>query len=338
MENTRKIFKVQLFSSIIGLTVFGAVVFFFVYACIYSLRDNEYIVYKEKYDKYYKHQLNYLMNEPINAGDKHDPEKLCKIITVKFTACGNIYNADDKSYNNKYIVTVYNNSDEDITDVEVTIPYVTHLGERGKRWVHCDDISGNSYATAIVDTAKYEYIAVEGFAYVTTDDCTSPAICYEEFGYDVQLPEENAKTLVDEEVINNIIGGKVEPKTQGELISDALPYMIPAGILSLIFVFVVIRTIGLLKKIKNGEVTVVNGKVVLLSPELKEQQAEKQHLLMDYRYQKQLKKYENKNKQEQEMSDKTPLPSDFDDGHPTTHDCGGFDINPDDFKIDPNDY
>ncbi len=331
--------KVRVGSLIFTIIFLGFILSMLVYGCVNSLRDNDYIEYKEKYDKYYEHQLNYLMNTPIEAGDKYNSDKLCKIITLSFTPTGNPFTSNGKVYYAQYTAIIYNNSDEDVLDVEAFFPYVSYLGVKGSRWVWCEKISANSYARVTISSSNHEDIELLGFAYVSTEDCTGQAICYKETGNDIQLSVEDAKKLIDEDVINNIVGGKVEPLSQAQLIELALPMLIVAGIFGIMIISVIIKSIIVIKKLRSGKYVVVNGRLLsIYDPEAinrvrnQADEAKLRQIAEEKGYSP--KEYYQKLKE----LDQKPLPSDFDDGHPTNHNCGGFDIDPDDFKIDPNNY
>ena len=335
MDNKVKEYRRGKLSLIIMLAFITSM---FTAVSVYVSVDFASINYKEKYDELYEHQLEYLMDEPVEYDDRYERENICRLIAVDYTYTGEYEKWNGKSYYKKINVRLTNTANEPLYNVKLKVPYRQH---------YIDEIS---YFEVMVGTVLKEGkeftielpepAVVYDWGLVTLKGCTQDALCYtyyteEGYSYSEAIEE------IDHYLIDAVLGGKPVAKTSEEKLR-AIPVYVITGLLYLALLILIVNVLQRSKEVARGEYEIINGEVVPKSKVASYTKArEIMSKLIDEEDKEVLSLFTSKQKKKEEEDKEVAsalMPADFDDGHPTTHDCGGFDINEDDFKIDPNDY
>lgn len=287
--------------------------------------DFDTIRYNEKFEEMYEHQLEYYENEGGEADDKYDPEELCNVVSVSVVPIGNYVTYGEETFSLTYLVTITNETGASLTDTCIKIPY--KIRDDNKIYYFEKQLGIVPIGEQSVQIEAPYYIKAFNVAMIKTGDTSEYGVCYPPIARDGEISETQAIEFVDLEAIEAIIGEKPKQKSVADIL-NGLPLYIATIVLFIAFLKSLVNTLKGVNEVSRGNYAVINGNIVPKS----DSEAIKLEKALSGEFSNQLDKKSYIHKAEK------PMPSDFDDGHETTHDCGGFEINEDDYKIDPNDY
>ncbi len=282
------------------------------------------ISYDNRFEELYEHQYEYIMNETQDFDDVFDRDEFCNFVEINFEQGGKWIEQDGVVYFQDLKIEFTNHSNRNFTELSISLLYEDYNGESGQFDVTIGDVGAGSIA---LKELKMPRLCKVKKVCLVSESRISNAVCYAiERGAEMLTPFE-AGRLIDITLITALIGERPEP-----ILSGTIKYLI-AFILCVISLGAIIISKLIaddIARVKRGEFVVEEGKI---------KPNRTTNKIIDT-----IEKVIEEVVEEEEVGEKSlketekTLPSDFDDGHETNHDCGGFDIKEDDFKIDPNNY
>lgn len=306
-------------------TICGVIIGVLILSLFLVLVPLNQIIYDDKYEELYEHQVEYLMNEVPDFDDVFEKEEFCNFVDIDIEQGGIWVEQNDKVYFQDLKINFTNISNKNFTDLSVSLIYEDYAGERGQFDVTLGEALAGESITKEIKMPRL--CKVEDVCYVS-ESRVKNAICYAvERGEERPTPYE-VRYMVDEDLIKVLIGNRPESRLSDDT-REAISYItIYGSIIAFIVMFNAISNIGKVKKgcykIEDGRLKLTETKFKNVIEEIIEEEEE----------------VEDENMQEEKPLEEIgkTLPSDFDDGHETTHDCGGFDIDKSQYEINQDDY
>lgn len=298
------------------------------------------IIYKNRYEELYEHQAEYLMNDEMpDFDDVFEREEFCNFVDIDFEQGGQWLELNGELYFQDVKMEFTNLSSKNFTDLGIEVYAIDY---EGKRWTSFINIGEVAAGQSVTKEMSMPRLCIVKNVCRVSESRVKNAVCYAIDRGDQWLSPYEVAKKIDESLIVALIGEMPEPAMSG------VTKFITIGILVAFLPGVILKVVNEIRDyrlIENGEYTVEDGEVILNKDKKRRDKGGSRgkwlaNLKQEVEEIEVEEEIEDDDMQEEKPLEKIgeTLPSDFDDGHKTTHDCGGFDIDQKDYSIDPKDY